>query len=90
MKPIALMAYPITNSTKNGDVVVDLFSGSGSTIMACQQTDRIGYGMEVDPKYIAATVRRFMAMFPQQPVLLERNGTVLPAIETKKMILCRN
>lgn len=90
MKPIALMAYPITNSTKHGDVVVDLFSGSGSTIMACQQTDRIGYGMEIDPKYVAATVRRFMAMFPQQPVLLERDGTVLSVEETKKIILCQN
>ena len=90
MKPIALMAYPITNSTKNGDIVVDLFSGSGSTIMACQQTDRIGYGMEIDPKYVAATVRRFMAMFPQQPVLLERNGTILTAAETQKIILCQN
>jgi len=90
MKPIALMAYPITNSTKNGDVVVDLFSGSGSTIMACQQTDRIGYGMEIDPKYVAATVRRFMAMFPQQPVLLERDGAVLSEDETKKIILCQN
>ena len=90
MKPIALMAYPITNSTKNGDIVVDLFSGSGSTIMACQQTDRIGYGMEIDPKYVAATVRRFMVMFPQQPVLLERNGTVLTAAETQKIILCQN
>jgi len=90
MKPIALMAYPITNSTKNGDVVVDLFSGSGSTIMAFQQTDRIGYGMEIDPKYVAATVRRFMAMFPQQPVLLERDGAVLSEDETKKIILCQN
>ena len=90
MKPIALMAYPITNSTKNGDVVVDLFSGSGSTIMACQQTDRIGYGLEIDPKYVAATVRRFMAMFPQQPVLLERDGAVLSEDETKKIILCQN
>ena len=90
MKPIALMAYPITNSTKNGDIVVDLFSGSGSTIMACQQTDRIGYGMEIDPKYVAATVRRFMAMFPQQPILLERGGTVLSATETEKIILCHN
>ena len=90
MKPIALMAYPITNSTKNGEIVVDLFSGSGSTIMACQQTDRIGYGLEIDPKYVAATVRRFMAMFPQQPVLLERDGAVLSEDETKKIILCQN
>lgn len=90
MKPIALMAYPITNSTKNGEIVVDLFSGSDSTIMACQQTDRIGYGLEIDPKYVAATVRRFMAMFPQQPVLLERDGAVLSEDETKKIILCQN
>lgn len=90
MKPVALMAYPIANSTRNGDVVVDMFSGSGSTIMACQQTDRIGYGMEIDPKYVAATVRRFMAMFPQQPVLLERNGTVLSEEETKRIIQCQN
>lgn len=90
MKPIALMAYPITNSTKNGEIVVDLFSGSGSTIMACQQTDRIGYGLEIDPKYVAATVRRFMAMFPQQPVLLERDGAVLSEDETQKIILCQN
>ena len=90
MKPVALMAYPITNSTKNGDIVVDLFSGSGSTIMACQQTDRIGYGMEIDPRYVSATVRRFMAMFPQQQVLLKRNGKTLSVTETEKIIRCHN
>ena len=85
MKPIALMAYPISNSTKHGEVVVDLFSGSGSTIMACQQTDRIGYG----PKYVAVSVRRFMTMFPQQPISLMRNGEVLSPEETKHIILCQ-
>lgn len=89
MKPIALMAYPICNSTKRGEIVVDFFCGSGSTIMACQQTDRIGYGMEIDPKYVAASVRRFAAMFPQQPILLERNGTILSEEETQKIILCQ-
>lgn len=82
MKPIALMAYPICNSSKHGDIIVDLFSGSGSTIMACQQTDRIGYAMEIDPKYVAASVRRFRAMFPQQPVTLERDGKILTQEET--------
>lgn len=90
MKPVALMAYPICNSTRSGDVVVDMFSGSGSTIMACQQTDRIGYGMEIDPKYVAASVRRFMAMFPEQPVTLEREGKCWNAEETKQLILCLN
>ena len=89
MKPIALMAYPIVNSSKNGDIVVDFFSGSGSTIMACQQTDRVGYGMEIDPRYVSASVKRFVAMFPEQPVLLERNGKLLTAEETKSIILCQ-
>ncbi|EFL46786.1 DNA (cytosine-5-)-methyltransferase [Prevotella disiens FB035-09AN] len=89
MKPIALMAYPITNSTKNGELIVDFFSGSGSTIMACQQTDRIGYGMEIDPKYVTATVRRFMGMFPQQGIQLIRNGKLLSEEETKAIILCQ-
>lgn len=86
MKPIALMAYPICNSSKHGDIIVDLFSGSGSTIMACQQTDRIGYAMEIDPKYVAASVRRFRAMFPQQPVTLERDGKILTQEETLSLI----
>lgn len=90
MKPIALMAYPISNSTKHGEIVVDLFSGSGSTIMACQQTDRIGYGMEIDPKYVAVSVKRFMAMFPQQPVSLVRNGETLLPEETKHIISCQS
>ncbi|MDD7461569.1 MAG: site-specific DNA-methyltransferase [Prevotellaceae bacterium] len=90
MKPIALMAYPICNSTRRGEIVVDLFSGSGSTIMACQQTDRIGYGMEIDPKYVAASVRRFAAMFPQQSIRLEREGKVLSVEDTQKIILCQN
>ncbi len=89
MKPIALMAYPIVNSSKNGDIVVDFFSGSGSTIMACQQTDRVGYGLEIDPRYVSASVKRFMAMFPEQPVLLERNGQLLTSEETKNIILCQ-
>lgn len=86
MKPIALMAYPICNSSKRGDIIVDLFSGSGSTIMACQQTDRIGYAMEIDPKYVAASVRRFKAMFPQQPITLEREGRLLDDSETRNII----
>lgn len=86
MKPIALMAYPICNSSKHGDIIVDLFSGSGSTIMACQQTDRIGYAMEIDPKYVAASVRRFRSMFPQQPVTLERDGKILTQEETLSLI----
>jgi len=86
MKPIALMAYPICNSSKDGDIVADFFSGSGSTIMACQQTDRIGYAMEIDPKYVSASIRRFISMFPEQRVLLIRDGKTFTVDETKHII----
>lgn len=86
MKPIALMAYPVCNSSTSGQIVADFFSGSGSTLMACQQTDRICHAMEIDPRYVAATVNRYRAMFPEQPILLLRNGELLTAEETSKLI----
>ena len=49
MKPIPLLAYPIKNSSAPNGVVLDLFGGSGSTLMACEQTDRICRTMELDP-----------------------------------------
>ena len=85
MKPIALMAYPIFNSSVPGQIVSDFFSGSGSTIMACQQTDRIAYAMDLDPRYVTATVNRFKAMFPEQPVSLVRDGIALTSDETLKI-----
>lgn len=86
MKPIAIMAYAICNSSKPQDVVIDFFSGSGSTIMACQQVDRRGYAMEIDPVYVSATVGRYMAMFPEQVVLLERDGKRFTREETLTII----
>jgi DNA modification methylase len=50
MKPIVLMSYPIKNSTMTNGIVLDPFLGSGSTLIACMQTDRICRGMELDPK----------------------------------------
>jgi DNA modification methylase len=51
MKPIALCAKAIRNSSNIGDIVLDVFGGSGSTLIACEQTNRICYGMEIDPRY---------------------------------------
>lgn len=86
MKPIALMAYPISNSSTSGQLVVDFFSGSGSTLMACQQVDRICYAMEIDPYYVTATIHRYRAMFPGQPIRLERCGKVFDTEQTAKII----
>ncbi|MCP3893509.1 MAG: site-specific DNA-methyltransferase [Bacteroides sp.] len=87
MKPIALMAYPVCNSSAPGQIVADFFSGSGSTLMACQQTDRICHAMEIDPRYVVATVNRYHAMFPAQPIRLIRNGELLTTEETLKLIV---
>ena len=59
MKPIPLLAYPIKNSSAPNSVVLDTFGGSGSTLIACEETDRICYTLELDPKYASVIVQRF-------------------------------
>jgi len=59
MKPLALMARAINNSSKSGDIVLDLFGGSGSTLIACEQLDRTCYMMELDPKYVDVIRKRY-------------------------------
>lgn len=86
MKPIALMAYPISNSSTSGQIVVDFFSGSGSTLMACQQIDRICYAMEIDPRYVTATIHRYRAMFPEQPIQFIRQGKLQSIEETQSIL----
>lgn len=60
MKPIPLLAYPIMNSTMSNAVVLDPFGGSGSTLIACEQTDRICYTVELDEKFCDVIVRRYI------------------------------
>lgn len=85
-KPIALMAYPIRNSSAPGQLVIDFFSGSGSTLMACQQVDRLCCAMEIDPKYIDRSVLRFKTMFSKQPIRLLRGNVELSIEETAKIM----
>lgn len=59
MKPIELIAKALNNSSKTDDVILDLFLGSGSTLIACEQTDRTCYGMELDPKYVDVIRKRY-------------------------------
>jgi DNA modification methylase len=86
MKPIALMAYPICNSSAPGTLVIDFFSGVGSTLMACQQTDRVCYAMEIDPRYVDATVHRYREMFRNQQVRLLRDGYTYSVEESVRML----
>lgn len=61
MKPLPLIAYPLRLSTQENGIILDLFGGSGSTLMACEQTNRKCCTMELDPKYASAIVRRYAA-----------------------------
>lgn len=58
-KPVELPARAIRNSSNKGDIVFEPFSGSGSTMLACEQLDRVCYAMEIDPVYCEATIRRW-------------------------------
>lgn len=59
-KPLDLLSYPISNSSQENSIVVDTFGGSGSTLMACEKTNRICYMMELDPKYASVILRRYV------------------------------
>lgn len=70
MKPIGLFDYQIKNNTKGDDIVLDLFNGSGTTIMACEQNGRIARCMELDPRYVDATIKRWEDFTGEKAVLL--------------------
>lgn len=74
MKPIPLIAYQITNSSKQDDIVADGFLGSGSTMVAAHQLKRKCYGMELDPKYCQVIVDRMIKLDPSLTV--KRNGEI--------------
>lgn len=59
-KPLDLLSYPIQNSSQENAIVVDTFGGSGSTLMACELTNRICYTMELDEKYASVILRRYV------------------------------
>ena len=60
MKPIPLLAYPIKNSTMSNTLVLDPFGGSGSTLIACEQTDRSCFTIELDEKFCDVIVKRYI------------------------------
>ena len=76
MKPIELISYQINNSSKQGDIVADAFLGSGTTMIASHQTNRICYGMELDPKYCQVIVDRMRKLDPTLEI--KKNGVTLP------------
>ena len=59
MKPVALVVQAITNSSKRGDIVLDTFVRGGSTLIACEKTERTCYAQELDPRYVDVCVQRY-------------------------------
>lgn len=79
MKPVPLIAYPIMNSSMTGCIVLDPFGGSGSTLIACEQTDRICYTVELDEKYCDVIVKRYIEQAGNDDnVFLLRHGEKVP------------
>ena len=75
MKPIPLLAYPIQNSSMSNTLVLDPFGGSGSTLIACEQTDRECYTIELDEKYCDVIVKRYIEQTgTSDGVSVERDG----------------
>ena len=70
MKPIALISYPIKNSSMSNCILLDPFGGSGSTLIACEQLDRICYMMELDPKYCDVIIKRWETLTGEKASLI--------------------
>ena len=79
MKPVALVAKAMQNSSNKGDVVLDLFGGSGTTMISAEQTERISHLMELDPKYCDVIVRRYIELLgSSDSIFLLRSGEKMP------------
>lgn len=81
MKPLELITRAITNSSEIGDKILDLFGGSGSTLIACQQTDRNCFMMEIDPRYCEIICQRWEKYTGQKRKLVKNCET--PCIQEK-------
>jgi len=73
-KPVNLLKQLIDNSTDSGDTVLDLFMGSGSTLIACEEKNRKAVGMEIDPKYMQVTLERYKRLTGKEPKLIKNYG----------------
>lgn len=77
-KPLDLLGYPICNSSQENAIVIDTFGGSGSTMMACEQTNRMCFMMELDEKYASVILRRAVENgIAPEDIFVERKGKKL-------------
>jgi len=82
-KQVRLPAKFIVHYSKQSDIILDLFGGSGSTLIACEQLNRTCYMMEIDPHYCDVIVKRYMKFTGKKDVILIRGGKEIPYSEIK-------
>jgi DNA modification methylase len=70
-KPVELITRALQNSSKRGDIVLEPFCGSGSTLIACQQTDRSCRAIELDPKYVDVIIQRWETLTGEKAELID-------------------
>jgi DNA modification methylase len=75
VKPVALVSDAIRDVTQPGEIVLDAFMGSGTTILAAERTKRIAYGIDIEPSYIDVAIRRWEAMTGKQARLADTGET---------------
>ena len=84
VKPVALVADAIRDVTKPGEIVLDAFMGSGTTILAAERTKRRSYGTEIEPKYVDVAIRRWEAMTGLEAKLAS-NGETFAAVANSRL-----
>lgn len=86
-KPIPLIAYLIQQSTMTNGLVLDVFLGSASTLIACEQLERVCYGIEIEPKFVDVAVERYAALKDSHDdIYVERDGKKLSYEEVKALV----
>jgi DNA modification methylase len=83
VKPVAMVADAIRDCTKRGDIVIDAFMGSGTTILAAERVGRRAFGIEIDPLYVDVAVRRWQA-FTGQDAILEATGQTFDEVAASR------
>jgi DNA modification methylase len=84
MKPVELVERAIRNSSKSRDIVLDLFGGSGTTLIACERAGRAGRLMELDPKYVDVIVTRWQD-FTGREAMLEGADWTFEAMKAARL-----
>jgi DNA modification methylase len=72
-KPVALGADAVRDCTRRGDIVLDTFAGSGTTILAAERVGRLGYGLEIEPHYVDVAIRRWQEFTGKDAIHAQSN-----------------